>query len=153
MEETILGRSFLKKIGFDLHENLPRSYKHINGKFFDSINTRDIKMSAATYSGLPFNMTEDDPIEFGDAVSATIGDVSPREIDEAFQTMVSTAPSNGLSGQGYFELLDLLKEFRDIFRVILCADTLAKVVRLPIRLNVDAAPQRASQRRYATKQR
>ena len=54
-------------------------------------------MSAATYSGLQYNMTEDDPIELSDAVGATIGEDSPREIDEAFEAMVTSARSNGLS--------------------------------------------------------
>ena len=52
MEESIMGRSFLKKIGFDLHDHLLRTQYKTNGKQFDELNSEDIKFAALSYRGM-----------------------------------------------------------------------------------------------------
>jgi hypothetical protein len=79
-----------------------------------------------------------------------IGETNDHELLEALENMVLRA-SKGLSEIQGKALPDLVFEFRDIWRVSLSADGLAKVTPLKVHLKPDAVPRRAKARRYAPK--
>ena len=52
IDEILLGRPFLKAIGFDLNDHLQRVHELIHEKNIEDINTEKIKLAAAQYKGL-----------------------------------------------------------------------------------------------------
>lgn len=153
MDEAIIGRPFLKRIGFDLHDHLIRSQCRINGKNFEDIDTEEIKLAALSYRGLQYNAVDDDPIVLPESVGALIGADTKAEIMSATSKILEAARTNGISPEGHEKLQVMLNKYLDIMRVRLCADPPAKVAPLQIQLKQGARPYRATQRRYAPKQR
>ena len=153
MDETIIGRPFLKRIGFNLHDHLIRSQCRIDGKNFEDIDTEEVKLAALSYRGLQYNAVDDDPIVLPESVGALIGSDTEAEIKSATSKILDAAKANGISSEGHEKLRIMLQEYSEIMRVRPCADPPAKVAPLQIQLKQGARPYRATQRRYSPKQR
>ena len=153
MDECILGRNFLRRIGFNLHDHLLRNGEKIDGKRFDELNSNKQDRTPVQYDGLQYNKVDGDPIPPVDAVGASIGNEDPKYLQEALELMVQHANDQGISEKGTKSLEWLINENRDVFRVKLSADETAKVPPLRIKVKQGARPYRAPQRRYAAQQR
>ena len=84
MDEILLGRPFLNKIGFDLSEHLRRIHPFIHDKHVDEIDPDKIKLATAQYKGLSYEDADDDPIKLPECLAAGIGKDSEEQITEAF---------------------------------------------------------------------
>ena len=70
MDEILLGRPFLNRIGFDLSEHLRRVHPFIHEKHVDEIDRNKIKLAAAKYMGLSYVDADDDPIKLPECPAA-----------------------------------------------------------------------------------
>lgn len=153
MEECIIGRDFLQRIGFNLHDHLIRSREKIDGKKFEELNVQPRKLASLKYTGLQYDMVEDDPIPSVESIGASIGKDDPSQLEAALQEIVQKAKTKGLSSEGQVTMHQLIMEYADVFRINLCNDDTAKVQPLQIQLKKGARAQRSPQRRYGTEQR
>ena len=153
MNEVILGRSFLQKIGFNLDNHLTKVSSRINGKQFEHLNEDEVKISAINYSGMQYNSVADDPIELPPTVGASFGEDNPEEITAAFEDMIKEAKANGITEAGAQQLRKMLLQYRSVFCIKLGADPPADVLPLQVHLIDKPRPYRAPQRRYAPRQR
>jgi len=153
MDEVLLGRPFLKAIGFDLNRHLENVRNEVHNKDISKQKINNAKMSAMSYKGLAYQSTDDDPIELPEALSAGIGKDSKESIDSAFAKMLSAAKENGISTDGHTRLSKMLEDYRDIFRIKLGPDEPAQVDPLRITPVEGAHPYRSQQRRYCPQHR
>jgi len=153
MDEVLLGRPFLKAIGFDLNRHLEEVRDKVHDRDINKLQDNIAKMRAMSYQGLAYQSTDDDPIELPEAISAGIGKDTKESIDSAFAKMLAAAKDNGISPEGHSRLSAMLENHRDIFRIKLGPDQPAKVEPLRITLMEGATPYRSPQRRYAPQQR
>ena len=153
MDELLLGRPFLKSIGFDFKEHLLRIHSEIHDKDVSEIDPNILKSAAASYTGLSYTEADDDPIEPTEAIGAGIGKDSEEVIDLAFEKIILDAKKNGMSKKGLERVKHMLKKYRDVFRIKLSNDPPARVDPLTITPIPNAKPYRSPQRRYAPHQR
>ena len=149
MDETLLGRPFLNRIGFNLEDHLKHVRHAINNKHISDINPREVKIASAKYQGLTYMAIDDDPIELPDCISAGIGVDTEESISNAFSLILEKAKSNGITQKGLEKLSALLKEHQNSFRIKLGKDPPADVPPLVVTPFANAKPYRAPQRRYA----
>lgn len=149
MNEVLMGRPFLKEIGFNLKEHLSGVYSLINNKHVDDLENENIKLATVKYQGLSYESADDDPIEQQGCLTTGFGEDSKESIDYALKETLKNARENGISDQGLQRLTNLLKEHRKIIRIKLGADAPANFVPLRITPTKDAKPFRSPQRRYA----
>ena len=147
MDEILLGRPFLKAIGFDLNDHLQRVHNLIHEKNIDEINTEQIKLAAAQYQGLTYMAADDDPIELTECIAAGIGEDSKDSIRNAFDKVLSKSKENGVSEEGYNRIKYMLEEYRDVFRIKMEPGPPASVPPLSITPDPNAKPYRSPQRR------
>ena len=164
MNEILLGRPLLKAIGFDFHRHLLSVRDKVHDKDFSELVNEMGKISVLAYTfatppqggrykGLSYNDFDDDPIALPESISAGIGKDSKESIDKAFRSIVENAKNNGISDNGKNRLINLLRKYRDVFRIKLGPDEPAKVPPLVITPAEGAQPYRSPQRRYAPMQR
>ena len=153
MNEVLLGRPFLKAIGFNLHQHLREVREIVHNQDISNIKTGNAKLLAMIYRGLAYQSTDDDPIELPEALAAGIGQDSNDSINSTFSKMLGEAKKNGLSKERISRLTGMLEDYRDVFRIKLGPDPPAKVEPLRITLVENAHPYRSPQRRYASQQR
>ena len=153
MDETLLSRSLLQSMGFNLNDHLERVHSFINNKHVDDLDPTEIKAASLKYQGLSYDDADDDPITLPESLSAGIGEDSRESIDKAFNVIAKDARAEGISSGGAQRLTDLLEKYRDVFRIKLSADPPAKVPPLVITRSDSAKPYRSPQRRYAPTQR
>ena len=153
MDETLLSRSLLQSMGFNLREHLERVHSMIDGKHVDELDPTTIKAATFKYAGLAYDDADDDPIELPEDLSAGIGRDSTESINTAFKATLSSAQESGISFSGSQRLSNLLKRYRDVFRIKLGPDPPARVAPLVISRTDKAKPSRSPQRRYAPAQR
>ena len=153
MDETLLSRSLLQSMGFNLNDHLERVHSFINNKHVDELDPKEIKAASLKYQGLSYDDADDDPISLPESLSAGIGEDSKESIDNAFSIIIKDAREQGISNGGAQRLVDMLEKYRDVFRIKLCADPPAKVPPLVITLSNNPKPYRSPQRRYAPTQR
>lgn len=153
MDEILLGRPFLRKIGFDLNEHLRRVHPLIHDKTLDEIDPDKVKLAATKYQGLSYRNADDDPIELSECIVAGIGKDSEEAITKAFKNCLDEAQRNGISDQGLNRVRHLLKGYRKVFRIKLGPDPPADVPPLVITPVASCKPYRSPQRRYAQHQR
>lgn len=154
MTEVLLGRPLLKCLGFDLGSHLAKFREKFDNANIDDLfrsinstdalssnNVRQSRLSSlSTYEGLWYNRTEDDPISPPQDAGANMGVDKESEIQECFTITLDQARLEGMSLEGLETSKQLLKEFRDIFRIQLGPDPPAKVSPLQIRLKKDHRP-------------
>lgn len=153
MDEVLLSRPLLQAMGFNLTEHLERVHHLIDDKHVDDLNPDKIKAASLRYQGLSYDDGDDDPINLPEGLSAGIGADAPESIDKAFQSIISAADEAGISTSGSKRLSQMLKRYRDVFRIKLGPDSPAEVAPLVITRTSDAKPFRSPQRRYAPTQR
>lgn len=153
MDEVLLGRPFLKAIGFDLEEHLQRVHRHVHDKHIEELQSSRVKLAAVEYKGMAYQEIDDDPIDLPDVASAGFGKDSKEEIDEALERNMEEARCNGLSPKGQERLKNILLGYRDVFRLKLGPDPPANVAPLIISPVHNARPFRSPQRRYSTEAR
>ena len=153
MDECLLSRSLLQSMGFNLTDHLERVHHMIDGKHVDEFDPSTIKSAALKYGGLSYDDADDDPIHLPEGLSAGIGIDSSASIDRAFRSIVSNAEESGISISGSNRLKNLLRKYRNVFRIKLGPDPPAKVAPLVISCSEKAKPFRSPQRRYAPSQR
>ena len=73
MDEILLRRPFLNRIGFDLSEHLRWVHPFIHDKHVDEIDPNKIKLAAAKYMGLSYVDADEDPIKLPECLAAGIG--------------------------------------------------------------------------------
>ena len=117
MDEVLLGRPLLKKLGFDLKSHLDTVGISLHGRSFDELNEADVKMSKISYNGMRYDSVGDDPIELPEGAGAHIGVDKREEIDLAFNQIVEDAEQNGISNTGKSRLRRILERFREAFRI------------------------------------
>eukprot|EP00171_Calliarthron_tuberculosum_P022992 IDg22992t1 len=149
MDEILLGRPFLKAIGFDLNEHFQRVHSEVHDKHFEELKNSSAKIASTAYKGMVYQEVEDDPIQLPDVVSAGIGNDSDKEIDEAFNGMLKEALKNGISQSGHTCLKSLLAKYRSVFSIKLGPSPPAKISSLAIVPAPDARLFRSSQRRFS----
>lgn len=146
MKEVLLGRPFLKAIGFDLHTHLETVGSKVHGKDLAAVSVGEDR-----YAGLRHGCDDGDPIEYpNDFDSEGILAEDPAEIQKHLDRMVSEAGANGL--RDLKGLKGLVQEHRDIFRTRLGPDKPAQVSPFEITVADGAKPFRTPQRRYGPKQ-
>ena len=91
---------------------------------------------------------DDNLIELPECLAAGIGKDSDEDIDKAFENIKASAKANGLSDEGLQTLSEILKDYRDVFRIKLGSDPPADVPPLAITPQENATPYRSPQRRY-----
>lgn len=153
MEEVLLGRPFLKSIGFDLTKHLVTVRDDVHDKDINELPKVSSKLATAKYSGMAYQSADDDPIHLPEPLAAGIGEDSNESIEKAFEKIRKDAKANGISNQGMERINRILQEYRHIFRIKLGSDPPAKVEPLKITLSSNARPFRSPQRRYAPQQR
>lgn len=153
MGEVLIGRPFLKAIGFNLNDHLSEVSSYVNGRDIRDISPPKVKICAARYNGLVYQGVSDDPIELSEALSAGIGTDKDEDINLAFACIVSEAVKEGITDSGKLRLEKFLREFRDVFRIKLSADPPARLRPLVITRKQDSLSYRCPQRRYAPVQR
>ena len=151
-DETLLSRSLLQSMGFNLNDHLERFHSFTNNKHVDELDPKEIKAASLKYQGLSYDDADDDPITLPESLSAGIGEVSKESIDNAFNLIIKNAREQGISNGGAQRLIDLLRKYRDVFRIKLSADPPAKVPPLVITRSDNAKPYRSLQRQYAPSQ-
>ena len=153
MDEILLGRPFLKSIGFNLVDHLTRFRDSIDGKSLEHVDAAGMKTASTSNSGMTYMAPDDDPIKLPECIAANIGNDSKESIDKAFNKMVAEAEGNGISPEGLERIKSLLVRFRGIFRIKLGNDPPASVPPLKITMTPNAKPVCSMQRRYAPKQK
>lgn len=155
MSEVLLGRPFLKAIGFDLNYHLQQVGKFVDGKHIAELETNCLKqkLASCTYKGMAYQEKDDDPIRLPETVAAGFGEDSKSSIDKEFERLEQQAEEGAISTEGLKRLTSLLQRYRGIFRLMFGADPPAKVMPLSIKLKAGARPYRSPQRRYARNQR
>lgn len=153
MDEVLLGRPFLRAIGFDLEKHLESVATMIDGKHIEELSPTRLKAVSIPYAGLVYQKTDDDPVELPHTVSAGIGSDSLESINNALAGICNEARTNGLSVEGHLRLTSMLRTHRDVFRIKLGADEPARVRPLAILPARNARPHRSPQRRYSPVQR
>ena len=162
MSEILLGRPLLKDVGFDVDEHLEANHAMLNDQTFDTGLLDQINATASPsgksvrfscYTGLTSENADPDPIAPIPTAGAAMGEDTEEEIQEAFLTMLDKAKESGMSAKGLAEAKELLKEFRDIFRIKLGKDGPAKIPPMEVKLKPGAKPVKCHQRRYAPAQR
>ena len=153
MDETLLSRSLVQSMGFNLNDHLERVHSLINNKHVDELDPAEIKAASLKYQGLSYDDADGDPITLPESLSAGIGKDSKEAIDNAFNLIVTHEREHKISNSGAQRLTRLLEKYRDVFRIKLCADPPAKVPPLVITRSDNAKPYRSPQRRYAPIQR
>ena len=78
--EVLLGRPFLKSIGFDLDQHL----EQVGSNEDDQEEKQTSTLASARYTGLSYQNTDDDPIELPESLAAGIGSDTKDAIDKAF---------------------------------------------------------------------
>lgn len=148
MDEVLLGRPFLNSIGFNLDTHLLQVSKEgvEQGLFYPNGTP---KLAAAKYSGLTYQVTDDDPIELPESMVAGIGADSEEYIRTALSNILEEAAKNGISPEGKSRLEDILSPYKDVFRIKLGPDEPAKVEPLAIQRAPGSRPFKTPQRRYA----
>ncbi len=91
MGEVLLGRPFLKAIGFDLKTHFEKVGPLVDDKHLYELNKRASKISALSYRGLAYQSADDDPIKLPETVAAGIGRDSKDSIDKAFADIMRDA--------------------------------------------------------------
>lgn len=161
MDEVLLGRPLLKKLGFNLDAHLREIQKTSKDIDMSTIENAlwnqqparvDIPIGPASYKVLSYYELEDDPIPPLQSGSANIGEDDDDQVVREFGKALNEAKENGLSGEGYRRVQGLLFRFKDMFRINLGSDPPGKVPPMEVRLKPDAHPWRAKQRKYAPKQ-
>ena len=153
MDEILLGRPFLNRIGFDLKDHLSRIHPLIHDKQVDQIDLDKVRLAAAKFKGLSYMSADDDPIKLPECLAAGIGRDSEEAISRAFQSCIGEAKTNDLSTKGLTRVRNFFKEYRDVFRIKLGPDPPADVTPLVITPVDNCKPYRSPQRRYAPQQR
>lgn len=153
MDEIILGRHFLKAIGFDLQEHLLQVGNSINNKSINDLASKGPKFASVKYQGMKYNGDDDDPITLPEHLQAGFGTDTIEEIDEAFANIVQDAVDNGISEKGKKRLRGIMEKNRSAFRIKLGPDDTAKVPPFSIKLKPNARPQKCPQRKYAPHQK
>lgn len=153
MDETLLSRTLLQSMGFNLNDHLERVHHMINDKHVDDLDPQQIKAASIKYKGLSYDDADDDPIDLPDDFSAGIGRDSTASISSAIESMILNAKKEGISDTGARRLTNILEKYRDVFRIKLSSDQPAKVAPLVITLAENSKPYRSPQRRYGTIQR
>ena len=146
MDEIVLGRPFLNRIGFNLSEHLRRVHPYIH-------DTNKIKLAAAKYMGLSYVDADDDPIKLPECLAAGTEKDSEEQISEAFKNCIKEANKNGISDQGINRVKNFFTKYRDVFRIKLGPDPPANVPPLFITPEANCKPYRSPQRRYTPQQR
>ena len=149
MDEILLGRPFLNKIGFDLNDHLRRIHPLIHGKHVDQIDPDKVRRTAAKYKGMSYMSADDDPIKLPECLAAGIGRDSEEAISRAFQNCISEAKTNSLLTKGLTRVRNFFKDCRDVLRIKLGPDPPADVNPLVITPVDNCKPYRSPQRRYA----
>jgi len=153
MDETLLSRSLLQSMGFDLNNHLHRVHHLIDNKHVSELDPEKLKAASMRYQGLSYDDADDNPVTLPESISAGIGMDTSESIDTAFQSILTNAKSEGISVSGANRLTTLLKKYRDVFRIKLGVDQPAKVAPLVITRADNSKPYRSPQRRYAPLQR
>lgn len=148
MKEVLLGRPFLKAIGFDLQAHLESVGSEVHGKDLAAMHVAEDE-----YDGLRHGCDDGDPIEYSGDLDTLIGGIAvedPSVIQNHLENMVSQAAANGL--KDVKRLRQMLQSYRDIFRTRLGPDKPARVPPFKIAVQDGAQPFRTPQRRYGPKQ-
>lgn len=132
MDEVLLGRPFLKKIGFNLTDHVECVRDQIDNKDINEIDVEKLKIAATKCRGLSYTDGDDDPIGLPEGTTSGIGKESKESIDEQLQRIITEAKDNGISDAGYTQLKHMLESYRDVFRIKLGPDHPAKVAPLLI---------------------
>ena len=85
MSEVILGRPFLKALGFDLKTHLLEVHDQVHNKRMTDLENSGKKIASWKYNGLRHQAVDDDPIECPDIIAAGIGRDSEESIDNALK--------------------------------------------------------------------
>lgn len=91
MDLMLLGRPFLKAIGFHLKDHLLRVHSVLHYNNLAKIYKEQLKFAAATYKGLSYISSNDDPIELSECLAAVIGIYSDESINAAFENVFKKA--------------------------------------------------------------
>lgn len=153
MDEVLLGRPFLKAIGFNLRTHLEEVGQSIHNRHVDELTQERGRIMKAAYSGMSYRCLDDDPIAPTKSISTGFGTDSESSMSKAFEEIISDGRNKGLSDEGENRLKAMMKKFRNIFRIQLGHDQPAKVTPLLVKPVPNAHPHRSPQRRYAPNQR
>lgn len=100
MDEILLGRPFLRRIGFDLKSHLRTVATSLHDKDYSEIDSGKMKLSATRYRGFRYDSISDDPISITESVGASMGIDKDSEMEIAFTKMKKQGQQNGLSKTG-----------------------------------------------------
>jgi hypothetical protein len=175
MEEVILGRDLLLKLGFDPESALERlaattpvvdcSVESADGKSADDFPYPDSarkhgepersssEVTEARLSRIVYRRTSDDSVELPADLAEQFGEDSRDEIRRAMEFLVTQAKEQGLSEAGCGAMRRILMEYENVFSIRLGRHGPAKVDPYSIRLKEMAKPVKCTQRRYAEPQR
>lgn len=143
-----MGRLFLQAIVFDMDFHLRSVENFVHDKNVDEISSANLKVTSSHYKGLIYGAVEDDQIELPETAGATIGEDSEDEMQDAFNKIIQDAEENVMSSDGVDRLRKMLNDYRDVFRIRLVPDQLARVSPLLITPAKNSSPFRSPQRRY-----
>jgi hypothetical protein len=110
-----------------------------------NVKLASLREQALIYGDIP----DDDPIDYHDV---NAGQGSPEELADAIEGLLTSAEQAGMSRDGVQCLRQLVTEYKDVFRLKLCADLPANVKPLVIKVRDRAEPVRMSARKYAPTQ-
>ena len=150
MSESILGRPFLKSIGFDFDKHLREVRNDIHGK--STYELKNGKLASSAYQGIKYRDCNNDPVDPPSCLKHNFGTDSKESIHVAFENIIKEASKNGMSETGTETLSRMLDELPDRFRINLGPDTQAKIRPLKIELKPGSQPSKCAQRRYAPAQ-
>jgi hypothetical protein len=106
----------------------------------------NVKFSSLKEQALFYgNILDDDSIDYHDV---EVGQVSPEELADAIEGLLTSAEQAGMSRDGVLSLRQLVTECKDVFRLKLGADPPANVKLLIIKLRDSAKPVRMSARNH-----
>ena len=132
MDELLLVRPLLKKMGFNPMSHLNTFGQTLNGKSFDKLDGSRLKISRATYNGMRYSSVDDDHTELLEAAGANIGLDRMEDIKKAFNQLLREAKQNSMSEKGCNRLSKALNRFRNVSCIQLGPAPLAKVTPLTI---------------------
>lgn len=115
MKEVVLGRQFLKAIGFDLHTNLENIGSLVHNFHMEDPNPTTVRAAAPSYKELVYREAVGDPIELLEAASAGIRKDSTESIDTEFLRISSKSIEKGLRAWAASRVAEVMDKFRNTF--------------------------------------
>lgn len=154
MDELLLGRPLLKFFGINLYKVIrepceKRDEIDASLRTVMAINSCDLKLAAiGRYQGIRFEEEETDPVDHVDEAAANMGFETEKEVPKALENILESASDARMSAEGIKRSDEVLKEYRNLFRIKHVNDPPESVEPLEVSVRPRSNPVRSAKRRY-----